>query len=250
MNFSWWTFALQVVNFLILVWLLRRFLFKPVSAIVARRKEEIARTLSDAAAERQKALDTQQELEAQRAGIEAERQRAIAEQREQLVTERTKILEETRAQAQEIISQARKRIAEERSVATEELFSRSIELAGALAERLLRDLALPSIERPFLARVLDYLDRLSTQERESLVSRLSGNPLIVTTAHPLEPEEEGEWRAQIQKRITNGTSIRFRSDPALIAGAEITFPHAILRFNWRDGSIAASKEIHRNEHSG
>jgi len=77
MNFSWWSFALQAANFLILVWLLRRFLFKPVSAIVARRKEEIARGMAEASAEKQKALDLQRELEAQRAGIEAERRRRL-----------------------------------------------------------------------------------------------------------------------------------------------------------------------------
>jgi len=69
MNFSWWTFALQAANFLILVWLLRRFLFKPVGAIVARRKEEIARAMAEASAEKQNALNLQHDRQAQRAGI-------------------------------------------------------------------------------------------------------------------------------------------------------------------------------------
>ena len=55
MSFSWWTFGLQAVNFLVLVWLLRRFLFKPVTAMVARRKEEIARGMAEVAAEKQTA---------------------------------------------------------------------------------------------------------------------------------------------------------------------------------------------------
>ena len=42
----------------------------------------------------------------------------------------------------------------------------------------------------------------------------------------------------------------FRTDPALIAGAEITFPSAILRFNWRDALTTAAREINRNEHAG
>ena len=249
MKFSWWTFALQVVNFLILVWLLRRFLFRPVSAIVARRKEEIGRTLADASEEREKAAGVRRELEAERAGIEAERQKAFEEQRERLAAERSKMLEEARSQAAEMLNQARQRIEEERAAAGEELFARTVQLAGVLAELLLRDLALPSIEKPFLARVLDYLDRLPEQERAGLISQLGENDLLVTTAHVLGPDEESEWRNQLQKRITNGGSVKFRADPALIAGAEITFPHAILRFNWRDGLVAAGKEIHRNEHS-
>jgi F0F1-type ATP synthase membrane subunit b/b' len=249
MKFSWWTFALQAANFLILVWLLRRFLFKPVSAIVARRKEEIARGLSEAAAEKQSALDLKQELASQRAAIEIERQQTIDEQRAQLAIEHKKMLEEAHSEANEIRVQAQKKIAEERVAAAEELFSSTIEMAAGLAERLLRELALPSIERPFLGRVIDYLDRLSAQERASLVSHLGANTLTVTTAHQLDVKEEAKWQEQLQKRIGDSATLEFRTDPALIAGAEITFPHAILRFSWRESLAAAGKEIRRNEHS-
>ena len=46
------------------------------------------------------------------------------------------------------------------------------------------------------------------------------------------------------------TGIKFNTDPALIAGAEITLPSAILRFNWRDALTVAAKAINRNEHAG
>ena len=69
MSFSWWTFALQAINFLILVWLLRRFLFKPVMAIVVQRKEELARGIAEASAEKEKAINLQRELQAQRRAL-------------------------------------------------------------------------------------------------------------------------------------------------------------------------------------
>jgi F-type H+-transporting ATPase subunit b len=250
MNFSWWTFALQAANFLILIWLLQHFLFKPVSAIVARRKEEIARGLSEAAAEKQNALQAKQELETQKAALEGEREKVISEQRAQFGVERKKILEEARVEANEILEQGRKRMAEERDAAVEELFARAIEVASSLAERLLGELALPSIEHPFLERVTEYLDRLPAQERASLVSQLGTNALIVTTAHPLNAREEAEWCEQLKKRIGASATITFRADCSLIAGTEISFPHAILRFSWRESLAAAAKEIRRNEHAG
>jgi F-type H+-transporting ATPase subunit b len=250
MNFSWWTFALQAANFLILIWLLQHFLFKPVSAIIARRKEEIARGLSEAAAEKQSALQAKQELETQKGALEDERQKMIDEHRAQFAVERKKILEETRAEANEILEQARKRMAEERGAAVEELFSRAIGVASSLAERLLRELALPSIEQPFLERVTEYLDRLPAQQRASLVSQLGTNALIVTTAHQLNVMEEAEWCEQLKKRIGASATITFRADCLLIAGTEISFPHAILRFSWRESLAAAAIEIRRNEHSG
>lgn len=250
MNFSWWTFALQAVNFLILIWLLKRFLFKPVTAIVARRKEEIARGMTEASAEKQKALDLQRDLQAQRAGIEAERQRAIEEQRAQLADERKKILDESHAEAEKIRIQAAARLSEERAGAVQELFSQTIELAVNLAERLLRELASTSLDHAFLTRVLDYLDHLPVQERAALASHLGQTSLVVTTAHPLDAGEEAEWREQLAKRIGADARMTFRADPTLIAGAEITFPDAILRFNWRDALTIAAKEINRNEHPG
>ena len=60
-----------------------------------------------------------------------------------------------------------------------------------LAERLLRELAFPSIDHAFLTRVLDYLDHLPAPERTALVSHLGQTPLVVTTAHPLDAPGRG-----------------------------------------------------------
>ena len=250
MNFSWWTFALQAVNFLILIWLLRRFLFKPVGAIVARRKEEIARGMTEVSAEKQKALNMQHDLQAQLASIDADRQKALEEQRAQLADERKKMLDEARAEAEKIRTQSAARLSQERASATQEVFAQTVELAVKLAERLLRELASTSPDHAFLARVVGYLDHLPAPERAALASHLGATSVVVTTAHPLGAGEEAEWREQLTRRIGAQADMRFSADPALIAGAEITFPNAILRFNWRDALATAAKEINRNEHAG
>jgi F-type H+-transporting ATPase subunit b len=69
MSFSWTTFALQAVNFLILVWLLKRFLFKPVGNLVAERKAEIVRAQAEAEAARQSAERARKEIEARQSQI-------------------------------------------------------------------------------------------------------------------------------------------------------------------------------------
>ena len=243
MNFSWWTFGLQAANFLILVWLLQRFLFKPVKGMAARRREEIVSALTEASVEREAAGRLKQEMEAQRSQIDAERQKLIDEQRAQLSAEHQAILEQARAQAERLRAQAREQLEQERTAAISELFEHSVQLATTLAERLLRELALPSIEHPFLARVLDYLDRLPAAERSTLSSQLGANRLLVTTAHPIGVEEQAQWRDRLGKRIGGVESIRFASDPALIAGAKIDFPNAILSFNWRASLDEARKEL-------
>ncbi len=123
------------------------------------------------------------------------------------------MIDEARAEAENIRKQAATQLSEERAAAAEELFSRTIELAVHLAELLLRELAIPSIEHAFLNRVLDYLDRLSAQERAALISHLGETALVVTTAHPLDAREEAQWREQLGKRIgaAGGHKVQQRS---------------------------------------
>jgi F-type H+-transporting ATPase subunit b len=249
MNFSWWTFALQAANFLFLIWLLQRFLFKPVKAIVARRREEIAQALTQASAERQAAERVTQEIEAARSKIRAEQQTMLDEARAQLSAERQRMIEDARREAEKVRVQALKRLEEERVGASEKLYERTVELAINLAERLLREIAVGSIERPFLERVIAYLDQMLPAERAKLLPRNGASTVLVTTAHPLDVSEQSAWRDELAKRLGGGLGVAFESDATLIAGAVLTFPHAILNFNWRDSLVLALKELHGDEHS-
>ena len=103
------------------------------------------------------------------------------------------------------------------------------------------------MEQPFLGRVINYLDQLPADERAKLVSQSSAGALLVATAHPLGVQDQSEWHERLAKRLGADFSIKFSANPTLIAGVEITFPHAILRFNWRDSLAIALKELQANE---
>lgn len=245
MSFSWSTFALQAVNFLVLVWLLKRFLFKPVGAIVAERKQEIARLQAQAETARQSAEQARKDFASHQAQIEAERQSIIDQARAQLADERAKMIEAARADIEKLKAAASERVQEERDRATRELFERSIQIAVGLAQRLLQQFSEQGLEELFLERVLEHLDRLSTVERAALLGEFGrdGGQLIVTTAYPLSSVGESKWRATLSERLGSHSQIAFATDKKLIAGAELKFPHAILHFSWRDALADAQREL-------
>ena len=76
MHAGGWTIAFQAVNFLVLVWLLQRFLYQPILAVIDRRKAESDRVLRDAAEAKQAADALRQELDRERTGLGEERARA------------------------------------------------------------------------------------------------------------------------------------------------------------------------------
>ena len=77
MHFDWSTFALQTVNFAILVWLLHRFLYRPVLRLVDARRAEIDQQFAAARVAETKAEDQLAAITAERAGIAAERAAAL-----------------------------------------------------------------------------------------------------------------------------------------------------------------------------
>lgn len=251
MSFSWTTFALQAVNFLVLVWLLKRFLFKPVGAIVAKRKTEIARAQAEAESARHSAEQARKEFESRQAQIEAGRQGILDQARAQLADERSKMIEAARADMEKLKAAAVKQVEEDQDNVARQMFDRSIQIAIGLARRLLQPFAASGLEELFLGRVIDHLDHLSAVERAALLSEFGrdGAHLIVTTAYPLSPADESKWRATLSERLGHNPQISFATDKELIAGAELKFPHAILHFNWRDTLADAQRELNHHEHA-
>jgi F-type H+-transporting ATPase subunit b len=76
MHLDWWTLALQTVNVLVLIWILARFFFRPIKAIVAKRQEETSKLFADAAAARKAAADARSEAETARAEVASPRIRS------------------------------------------------------------------------------------------------------------------------------------------------------------------------------
>jgi F-type H+-transporting ATPase subunit b len=79
MHIDWWTLALRTVNVLILMWLLAKFLFRPVAKIVASRQDEANKLLEGAAESRRQADEARVELDRAHAGIADERNRVLAD---------------------------------------------------------------------------------------------------------------------------------------------------------------------------
>src|SRR5579859_3232434 len=92
MHIGWSTLALQTINVLVLVWLLARFLFRPVGAIIAQRRAAAERLLADAATTRVQAETDAAEARQRLQNVSADADRMLAEARTQAEAECTRLL--------------------------------------------------------------------------------------------------------------------------------------------------------------
>jgi F-type H+-transporting ATPase subunit b len=251
MRLDGWTIALQTVNFAILVWLLHRFLYQPVLRVIEARKTEIERQYGDVKVAEEKAKAVLADAESQRAAIAAEREAALkaaAADAQQAAEAR---LARAEREAQALIDGARKTLAAERGRALDEARRAALDLGAAFAQRLLAELPAEARAEAWIDRIGRYLDELPDAERAALVHQLGdGGALTVMTASPLSPAASELWRGRIRRALGDGFALRFDCDPALVAGAELHFPTAILRFSWQDALAALRSGVseHANTH--
>jgi F-type H+-transporting ATPase subunit b len=248
MQIDWWTLALQAVNFLVLVWLLWRFLYRPVKEVIEKRKQLAEHAFAEAAEKGTEADAARKRFEQDRAALAQERQDMLKKMHEELEAERRKVTEQAKREADELLDSARKTIEEERKAALTDVRGQVAELAADLASDLLRKAGAKGSSDVFLEHLETQLNDLPADERERLQKDLApdGASLTVVTASPLTAEERDRWADRLGACLGQRDKTDFTTDPNILGGVEIRFPHAVIRSSWAD-QLRKAKELLRSD---
>jgi len=250
MQFDWWTFALQTINFAVLVWLLHRFLYRPVLRMIDARRATVDKQFADAAATEARAKSAIAEIAAARTAIGAEREAALKTALAQAEEAAAQLRDRAKTEAAALLGEARKTMAGERELVLAEARRVALDLGVEIARRLLAEVPTHQRAEAWLERVEQHLAALSPAERRQLGDGLNDKEsLRVVTAVPLPDEDAAEWRARLGRALGDGIAIAFDVDAGLVAGAELHFPNAILRFSWRSALSTMRTEIEDHAHA-
>ena len=223
MLINWFTVAAQIVNFLILVALLKHFLYGPIVAAMTAREGRIAAQLTEA---RQKRQEAEQEEASLRQQI-----REIAAQRQEMLTEAGRQAE---AHKQELFSQARQEVGQirqkwavalrrEQETFLQNLKQRLAQEVVAISRRALKELGNQELEQRLTEVFLDRLRLLPPEEQAAIKESVqeTGGELLITTAFELSEETRQKIAAQVQEQFGQGLALRFATSGELLAGLEL-----------------------------
>jgi F-type H+-transporting ATPase subunit b len=245
MQIDWWTLALQTANVLILIWLLARFLFRPVTKIVARRQDEANKLLADAADARRQVEDERTSLERAHADVAAGRDKVIAEAHAAAETERAALLARTNEEMTKLRAEADAAVARDRNAMERTLIGHARELSIDIARRLLSRVGPAAGVDVFLAGLCEQVRALSPQERDAFVHTPGEGGAEIVTAAPLRPDATEQVRRAIADAFGGKPTLVFRSDPAVIAGIELHTRHTVIRNSWRNDLEHIREELNR-----
>lgn len=232
MKVDWFTVAAQVINFLLLIYLLRHFLYRPVTRAMAQREQAIAARLETAAARQVEAEQGAAEYRKMQQELAAQRDELLVTAREQAEAERRRLVEQAR---QEVASAQRRweaALEREREAFLRELSHQvGVRFCAALRGAL-TDLSGADLEQRIVATFCRRLEALAGDERAAMSSvwQESDRPVLLYTAFPLRDAELGQLLTAVRGVLGAEAQVTVDTAPQLICGIE--FSAAGRKLQW------------------
>jgi len=236
MNIDWTTFALEIINFLALVWILKRFLYKPVLETLAQRRAGIEQTLSEARAAEVRAQGLQAQYEGRLADWGKERAKARSDLETEMALERSR-------QMQSLVKDLAEERARNAAVDTHrqqemqrEMESAALAQAQQFASTLLGRLATPALESRMVDLLLEDWAKLPDQQLFGLRAAVEDPALgaKVSSAFPLDAAQRGRIVEALSQRLGRPVAVAFDEVPGLLAGMRISLGAWQLHLNFTD----------------
>jgi F-type H+-transporting ATPase subunit b len=235
MQIDWITVSAQIVNFLILVWLLKRFLYGPVVRAMDRREERIGQRLEEARDRETEAEQRAESYEERRRELDERRDELLEEARDEAADEKKRLLDEARTEVDEARGQWLRQLERERDAFADDLRRDIAAVFRKVADKALAELADRSLEEQMVARFVDRLEALDEETLETLGSAEDG--LRVTSAAALEPNVRSRMTRALHEHVAADAEVTYDQSDELLCG--IVLHGGGLRIGW---SLADSLE--------
>jgi F-type H+-transporting ATPase subunit b len=242
MLIDWFTVAAQALNFLILVWLMKRFLYKPILDAIDAREKGIATELANADAKKTEAQKEHEEF--QRKNVEFDQQRAtlLRKATDEAMAERTRLIDEARKTAAESISKRQETLRTEEQGLHQAIMRRTGQEVFAITRKTLSDLATVSLEERIGEVFTRRLREMEGEAKDALGKALkaTSDPGVVRSSFDLPADQRAAIQNALNETFSAAVRIRFETAPELIGGIELTANGQKLA--WSIGDYLASME--------
>jgi len=238
MQFDWTTFILEIINFLVLLWILQRLIYRPILAMLDARQQSIQAKIDHAEQLRQEAEALKQHYQQHLSAWQQERERAQRELNDELLQLREKALADIKlAQADE---QAKLQARSDAVFASQQAVLRreAVNAAYSEAAAILTRLASPELTRAIVGIALEDLGQLDDEQQAALhkaaAMLIAASAVEIVSAHPLPVQDRSALITALNAASGKPLSFTCREDVNLIAGLRIVVGECQLHANLAD----------------
>jgi F-type H+-transporting ATPase subunit b len=245
MLIDWFTVAAQVVNFLILVWLLKRFLYHPILAALDAREKKIAKLLADADAKNAEAIKEQEDYQRKNDEFEQQRTTLLKQATAEAKAEKLRLQDEARQAAEVLLAKRQETLRIDAHNLNQALSRRARQEVFAIARKTLHDLAASELEERITAVFILRLHDLGEQAKKPLLDALknSAAPALLRSAFDLSEAQRSALQNALNVTFAAEIKLRFETAPDLISGIEFSTNGQKVTWNIEDYLASVGKGV-------
>jgi F-type H+-transporting ATPase subunit b len=219
---DWFTVGAQALNFIILVWLLKRFLYKPILEAVDAREKLIAAELADAEAKKNEAEQARDEFQHKNEEFDRQRAALLSQATDEAKAERVRLLNETSAAADALSAKRMETLRSDAQNLNLAIRRRTQQEVFAIARKALKDLATTSLEERVGAVFTRRLREMDGQGKKDLSEALkkAPGPALVRSAFDLPTEQRATIQNALNETFAADVRVVFETAPDLVSGIE------------------------------
>lgn len=230
MKFDLTTFLFQIVNFIVLLFILKRVLYKPVREIIERRRAAVDKTVQDAEKTKQEALELREKYGKEMAGLKDLREQTLERLQEEAMGEKKRLLDKAEEEAGRVTEREKAIFDAEKKRLEAELKDKAIDTACLMTENLLRDLSDEDIHSAVLRRLLKGLGDIA-KDLSGMAGKDEEVRIEIASAYPLSAQELEKLGVTLEALLSRKVAIETAVDERLIAGARIRVYDRVYNFS-------------------
>ncbi len=245
MLLDWFTVGAQALNFLILVWLLKRLLYKPILAAIDAREQRIAKELADAAAKQVDADKQRDEFLRKNDEFNQQRNGLLTAATTAANAERQRLIEVARQAADSVSAERQQALRSDLRNLNQALRTRTQQEVFAIAAQALKDLATASLNERMVDTFTQRVRNMDAQAKAVLTHAIqtSVTPAVIRSAFELPPEQRAAIQSALNESFAADLQLRFQTAPELIAGIELASNGHKVAWNIADYLAALQQSL-------
>ena len=241
MLIDWFTVIAQAVNFLILVWLMKRYLYQPILKALDAREQRIAAELADADAKKAEALGEREEFRRKNEEFDSQRDGLLSKATNDAAAEHSRLLDEARTDSEIMRGKLQDKLGNEFRNLHDEIARRTQAEVFAIARKTLSELSGTGLEARIVEVFIQRLRELNDSERSKLAAIAAQDTVTVRSAFELPQPQKAMIEETLNAVLGSKNPARFEIVPSLIGGIELIL-HG-QKVAWSISDHLASLEI-------
>lgn len=223
MPIDWFTVGAQTLNFVVLVWLLKRFLYGPILQAIDAREKRVAAELADAAAQQTQAQQERNTFARKNAEFDQQRATRLEQVKAEAAQQRQQLLDQARAAASAWAEKREASLRVEAQQLDQIIRGRAQQEVFAIARKTLHDLASTTLEEHVCDVFVRRLRATDGPLRASLAKALDtrGDPLLVRSAFELTAPMRQTIEQVLRDLVSMQGPAQFVVNPELVCGIEL-----------------------------